>query len=212
MVAPQVMPPADPPPERAPQLRVSDEDRERTVLALRDGAADGRLTFDELARRAELAYTAVSREELEQLVADLPASSPAPTAPDRPARKRRRWNIAVMGGSERKGRWRPAPDLVAIAVMGGVDLDLRDALIEDEDIVITALAVMGGIDIIVPEGIEVDVGGFAFMGGHDYRPGSEPVRPGTPVVRVRGYALMGGVDVRVKRSEATGPSRHLSGG
>ena len=44
------------------------------------------------------------------------------------------------------------------------------------------------------------MGGFAFMGGHDYRPGSAPIRPGTPIVRVRGYALMGGVDVRVKRT------------
>ncbi|CAN5146053.1 hypothetical protein BH20ACT16_BH20ACT16_11690 [soil metagenome] len=151
-----------PPDDRRPQLRVSDEDRERAVLALRDGAAEGRLTFDELAGRAELAYTAVSRDELDRLVADLPAAASASSTPDR---KRRRWNIAVMGGSERKGRWRPAPDLVAIAVMGGVELDLRDALIEDEDIVITAVAVMGGIEIIVPEGIEVDVGGLAFMGG-----------------------------------------------
>ena len=183
------------------------------MLALRDGAAEGRLTFDELARRAELAYTAVSRGELEQLVSDLPAAPAAVrAAPERQERKRRRWNIAVMGGSARKGRWRPAPDLVAIALMGGVELDLRDALIEDEDIVITAVAVMGGIEIIVPEGIEVDVGGFAFMGGHEYRPGSEPIRPGTPMVRVRGYALMGGLDVRVKRSAASKSARRLSGG
>jgi Domain of unknown function (DUF1707)/Cell wall-active antibiotics response 4TMS YvqF len=199
------VPAPEPPDDRRPQLRLSDEDRERTVLALRDGAAEGRLTFDELAQRAELAYTAVSRGELERLLDDLPApsSSPAPASPDRTVRKRRRWNVAVMGGSERKGRWRPSPDLVAVAVMGGVELDLRDALIEDEDIVITAVAVMGGIEIIVPEGIEVDVGGFAFMGGHEYRPGSEPIRPGTPMVRVRGYALMGGLEVRVKRSKSS---------
>jgi hypothetical protein len=183
----------------SPQLRVSDQDRERTVLALRDGAAEGRLTFDELARRAELAYTAVSRDDLEQLVADLPATRPS-AAPERPARKRRRWNIAVMGSSERRGHWRPAPDLVALTLMGGVVLDLRDALIGDEDIVITAVAVMGGIEIIVPEGIEVDVGGFAVMGGHEHRPGTEPIRHGTPMVRVRGYALMGGLEVKVKRS------------
>jgi uncharacterized protein DUF1707/cell wall-active antibiotic response 4TMS protein YvqF len=195
-----MVPAHEPPDDRAPQLRVSDEDRERAVLALRDGAAAGRLTFDELAQRAELAYTAVSRGELEQLVADLPGEAPAASLPDRPARKRRRWSIAIMGGTERRGRWRPAADLVAVAVMGGIELDLREALIEDEDIVITAVAVMGGIEIIVPEGIEVDVGGFALMGGHEYRPGNEPIRPGTPMVRVRGYALMGGLEVGVKRA------------
>jgi hypothetical protein len=189
----------EPPGGSAPQLRVSDQDRERTVLALRDGAAEGRLTFDELAQRAELAYTAVSRGELERLVADLPEAPASEKLPDRPARKRRRWNIAIMGGSERRGTWRPSPDLVALALMGGVVLDLRGALIEG-DIVITAVAVMGGIEIIVPEGIEVDVGGFAVMGGHEHHPGSEPIRPGTPMVRVRGYALMGGLEVRVKRS------------
>jgi hypothetical protein len=193
----------EPPDERSPQLRVSDADRERTVLALRDGAADGRLTFDELAQRAELAYTAVSRDELERLVADLPAAPPRETVPDRPVRKRRRWNIAVMGSSERRGRWRPSPDLVALTLMGGVVLDLRDALIEDEDIVITAVAIMGGVEIIVPEGIDVDVGGFAIMGGHEHRPGTEPIRPGTPMVRVRGYAVMGGIEVKVKRSKTS---------
>jgi hypothetical protein len=206
------VPAADPPDDRSPQLRVSDEDRERAVLALREAAAEGRLTFDELAGRAELAYTAVSRGELEQLVADLPTAPGARATPDQPPRKRRRWNVAIMGGSVRKGRWRPAPDLVAIALMGGVELDLRDALIDDEDIVITAVACMGGIEIIVPEGIEVDLGGFALMGGHEYRPGSEPVRPGTPMVRVRGYALMGGLEVRVKRSPASKSARRLSDG
>jgi len=206
------VPAAEPPDDRSPQLRVSDEDRERTVVALREGAAEGRLTFDELAGRAELAYTAVSRGELEQLVADLPAAPAVRASPDRPERKRRRWNVAIMGGSVRKGRWRPAPDLVAIAFMGGVELDLRDALIDDEDIVITAVACMGGIEIIVPEGIEVDLGGFAFMGGHEYRPGSEPVRPGTPMVRVRGYALMGGLEVRVKRLRPSTSTRHLTHG
>jgi hypothetical protein len=197
------VPAHEPPEDRSPQLRVSDDDRERAVLALRDAAAAGRLTFDELAQRAELAYTAVSQGELEQLVADLPAQAPAATSPDRPERKRRRWAVAIMGGTERRGRWRPAADFVAVAVMGGIALDLRDALIEDEDIVITAVAVMGGIEITVPEGIEVDVGGFALMGGHEYRPGTEPIRPGTPMVRVRGYALMGGVDVRVKRARSS---------
>jgi hypothetical protein len=184
-----------PPEERRPGLRASDGERERTVVTLRDGAAEGRLTFDELAERLELAYRATTAGELEQLVADLPAV--APSAVPAPGR-RKRWNIAVMGGCTRRGRWRPAPRSIAIAFMGGVDLDLREATIEEDELVITAIAVMGGVDVIVPDGVEVDLGGFALMGGNDHRPGQAPVRAGTPTVRVRAFSLMGGVDVKAR--------------
>jgi len=183
-----------PPEERGAVQRASDGERERAVATLRDGAADGRLTFDELAQRVERAYGATTAGELERLVVDLPAVAPA-AAPAR--RKSRRWNVAVMGGCTRRGRWRPSPRSIAIAVMGGVDLDLREATIEGDELVITAVAVMGGIDVLVPDGIEVDLGGFALMGGNDHVPGKAPVRAGTPVVRVRAFSLMGGIDVKV---------------
>jgi len=184
------------PGERADGMRASDAERERTVTTLRDGAAHGRLTFDELAQRTEIAYEATTGAELERLVADLPQA--APDVFDAP-RKRRRWNIAVLGGCERKGRWRPAADGVALAVLGGVDLDLRDATIEGDEIVITAIAVLGGIEIVVPEGVEVDLGGFALLGGTEHQQGTAQVRPGTPVVRVRAFTLLGGFEVKVKR-------------
>jgi hypothetical protein len=184
------------PAERADGMRASDAERERTVTTLRDGAAHGRLTFDELAQRTEIAYEATTGAELERLVADLPQAHPEVVeAP----RKRRRWNIAVLGGCDRKGRWRPAPDSVALAVLGGVGLDLRDATIEGDELVITAVAVLGGIEIVVPEGVEVDLDGFALLGGNEHEQGTAPVRPGTPVVRVRAFSLLGGIGVKVKR-------------
>jgi Domain of unknown function (DUF1707)/Cell wall-active antibiotics response 4TMS YvqF len=188
-----------PPEERAPGLRASDAERERTVTTLRDGAVHGRLTFEELAQRTELAYEATTGTELEQLVADLPVAARDADVVDAPARKQRRWNIAVLGGCDRKGRWRPAPDSVALAVLGGVDLDLRDAMIDGDELVITAVSILGGIEIVVPEGVEVDLGGFALLGGTEHKPGTAPIRPGTPTVRVRGFALLGGIEVKSKR-------------
>jgi Domain of unknown function (DUF1707)/Cell wall-active antibiotics response 4TMS YvqF len=205
--------PGPPPQERRPALRASDAERERAVATLREGATAGRLTFDELAQRVELAYGATTAAELEQLLADLPVGSPS-AAPEPVAAgvRQRRWNVAIMGGAVRRGRWHPAPRSVAIALMGGVDLDLRDATIEGDELVITAVALMGGINVIVPEGIEVDLGGFALMGANDHRPGTAPVRPGTPVVRVRAFALMGGIDVKVRRGRRSDPPHlpHLS--
>jgi uncharacterized protein DUF1707/cell wall-active antibiotic response 4TMS protein YvqF len=176
-----------------PDLRVSDDDRERAVARLRDASAEGRLTLEELADRVGDAYSAQTAGELAKLTDDLPA------APARPAGgKARRWIIDIMGGTDLRGRWRPAEKVNAVAFMGGGDIDLRDALIESDTITITAVAVMGGIDVIVPDGVEVDATGFAFMGGRSVRAGRKPPPPGAPRVRVRAFALMGGVDVKTK--------------
>jgi Domain of unknown function (DUF1707)/Cell wall-active antibiotics response 4TMS YvqF len=186
-----------------PDLRASDAERERTVLALRDAAAEGRLTLEELAGRLDRALTATTRGELESLTADLPAAPPpAEAAASRaPARARgTRWIVGIMGGGDRKGRWRIARRCTVINIMGGADLDLRDALIEGPEVDITVISIMGGSDIIVPERIEVELGGFALMGSNDLKlPGDAPPL-GAPLVRVRAFSLMGGTDVKTKTS------------
>jgi hypothetical protein len=58
-------------PER-PEIRASDAERERIVSFLRDQAAEGRLSADELDERVGRAYTALTRGELSRLVRDLP--------------------------------------------------------------------------------------------------------------------------------------------
>jgi hypothetical protein len=179
-------------------LRASDADRELVVTTLREGAAQGRLTFDELAQRTELAYEASTGTELQRLVADLPQTEPEVEVESVP-RRVRRWNVAVLGGCERRGRWRPSPHSVALAILGGVELDLRDATIEGRELLLTAVAILGGIEIVVPEGVAVDVGGFALLGGNEHQQGNVPVRPGTPVVHVRAFSLLGGIEVKARR-------------
>ena len=57
---------------RRPDLRASDADRERVVDDLRDHAADGRISTDELEDRIAAALDARTFGELDGLVADLP--------------------------------------------------------------------------------------------------------------------------------------------
>jgi class 3 adenylate cyclase len=105
----------------------------------------------------------------------------------------------VLSGASQKGRWRIRGEHHAIAIMGGCDLDLRNCEIEGPEAVITAFVFMGGIDIVVPEGVAVELEGFVFMGAKDARRvRNVPVIPGSPVIRVRAYGLMGGVSVRSK--------------
>ncbi len=76
--------------------------------------------------------------------------------------------------------------------------ELRDAEFTSDEVVITAVALMGGVDIIVPEGMEVEVGGMALMGDKSARLADVPLRGDLPRLRVRAYALMGGVGVKSK--------------
>jgi Cell wall-active antibiotics response 4TMS YvqF len=143
---------------------------------------------------------AKTRGELEPLTADLPA----PT--DSRGGEGTRWTVSIMGGTDRKGRWRIAARSTVVNFMGGSDLDLRDALIDSNETVITVVSIMGGSDIVVPEGVEVELGGFALMGGNDLEVEGPRPRPGAPVVRVRAFSLMGGTDVKTEPPRRTPPS------
>ena len=101
-----------------------------------------------------------------------------------------------MSGHSTKGRWRISGKTNAVAVMGGCDMDLRRAEIEGPEVEITAVAFWGGIDIIVPEGFDVELRGFSFMGGRDLKLRDVPIVPGSPRIVVRGFAVMGGIDVK----------------
>jgi Domain of unknown function (DUF1707)/Cell wall-active antibiotics response 4TMS YvqF len=181
-----------------PAIRASDSEREHTVELLRRHSVEGRLTLEEFAGRIERAYDAKTRDELDELTRDLPATGGIATAPARRQKRASRWIVSVMSGTEKRGRWRLARDTKVVCLMGGAELDLRHAELEDLDSTITVVAVMGGAEIIVPEGVDVDVGGFAFMGGKDFRPGRTVPPPSAPSVRIQAYALMGGIDVRTR--------------
>ena len=64
-----------------PDLLASDAERERAVARLRRGAAEGRLSVEELDERCERAYAARTRGELDALIGDLPAAGTAGHAP-----------------------------------------------------------------------------------------------------------------------------------
>lgn len=173
-------------------MLASDAERDQALAALRDAVGEGRLTLEELAARSELALGARTREELARVTADLPALHPAEPG----CTAGRRWLFGIMGGGTHRGRWRVAPSVAVVNVMGGTDLDLRQAVVEGDEVRITIWSLMGGSTITVPEGVDVAMGGFALMGGDDLDVEGPPARVGAPVVRVRAYSLMGGNTVK----------------
>ena len=164
-----------------------------------------RLELPELERRLDLAARATTPAELDRLLADLPplethGPAPAPPAPH-PALARRGTDLVVglLGGAARTGAWTPARRTLVLAVMGGAELDFREARLPPGTTEVHVVAFMGGVEIVAPPELDLEVGGLAIMGGIDHQgPAAVPRPPGAPTVKVRALALMGGVHVEVR--------------
>ncbi len=129
---------------------------------------------------------------------------PSAAAPGPSGRKPVRWMVAVMGGSNRRGRFRAVGQINAVAVMGGHEIDLREAEIEGGELTINIFSLMGGSNVYVPDSVDVEVGGFSVMGGHEEVGADNPPRPGSPVIRIRVWSLMGGASVYRLPAQARG--------
>jgi predicted membrane protein len=101
---------------------------------------------------------------------------------------------ALMGGVKRNISTKNFQGGELTAIMGGIDIDLREAGIEQEA-VIDVLALMGGIEIKVPEDWRVIVHGFPFMGGFVNNTRA-PKDENAKRLIIKGTAVMGGVDIR----------------
>ena len=82
-------------------------------------------------------------------------------------------------------------------MMGGADLDLREAKFAAQEVVITVNAFMGGAQIIVSPHTNVVMEGTGIMGGYSGPRRQVPAEldANSPTVRIRGVAIWGGVSV-----------------
>jgi len=185
-------------------LRVSDLEREHVVKLLTDACAEGRLTLEEMGARVGSAYNAVTRADLVPLTFDLPvaSTSAAPVVapatalqPGKKPRKPKKWLVTVMGELKR-GIPRLEEHTVVVTVMGESKLDLRKAIIDSPHIELHTYLLMGEQQIIVPEGVEVDVSGFVFMGEKRVDVVDIPPRPGVPRLHIRVFGMMGEIKIR----------------
>ena len=188
-------------------------ERERVVQTLSNHFAHDQLTLTEFEHRLERAYHVTAIDQLRALVADLPSVSALPAtqgaagpalvpSSDVPPRG---VMFAIMGGHERSGSWIVPRQLKVIAVMGGAELDLREARFGPGVTEIEIFAVMGGAHVIVPPGVRVESIGAAIMGGFDVKAGdATALSDAHPLVRLSGLAVMGGVGTETRLPGETG--------
>ena len=171
------------------EKRASDAEREQAVGRLREAAAEGRLTLEELADRAALAYRAQSQAELAALTEDLPA------APSRRTPVRR--TGVVIGELKRTGRWRVAGETHVLMGIGDCHLDLREAELDGDEVTLTISQIIGDTTIVVPRHVEVELSGLLLIGSKSVVGLEQELAPTAPRVRVHVRGLIG--EVKVER-------------
>ncbi|MGE0547709.1 MAG: LiaF domain-containing protein [Kofleriaceae bacterium] len=163
------------------------------------------LDVDELDRRLDLAHSAGTLAELEQLVADLgPASSTAlvttaSTAIEDPNRASSTKLRVMFGSVQRRGRWSVAKQVKVSVVFGDSQLDFREASLAPGVTTIDIGVTFGNLEVLVPPWLAVDVDVSSMFGNVEERHRVPPdTEPGQPVLRLVGAVRFGNLEISTR--------------
>lgn len=185
-------------------MRASDTDRERVAEILRDAAAEGRITLDELDERLDETYRARTYAELAPITEDLPVPDNGGTVAARPGVPSTSGSGEVLelkakaGTIARRGNWRVPGRIVVVNPYGDTRLNFREATLLNSVIEIDLTASWGDAKLVLPEGataeIEVDTSWF---GSVDSRVPEIRAASG-PHFKITGSVKGGSLKVRYK--------------
>jgi hypothetical protein len=174
----------------ARDLRASDADRDRVLAVLTEAAADGRLSHDEFSERMSRAVSAKTLGELAGLTADLTGAPVVHVDAGRVI-------SGIFAPARRGGRWVVPDTLLVTAVRSTVEVDFREALLQDSRVRVNVNTVMGTVYLYVPDGIRVDVSGHALLGRRALgRNAVTAAEADAPVIDVHAIVLGGKLVVR----------------
>jgi predicted membrane protein len=103
--------------------------------------------------------------------------------------------FALLGAFKRTNDSQDFRGGEATAIMGGCELDLRQASIKDVDAILDLFAFWGGIEVKVPEDWTVILQGVPILGGFEDKT-RPPKGESKKQLIIKGYAVMGGVEIK----------------
>lgn len=194
--------------------------REQKITELSSHFANDDLTLEDLERRIERVYKAVTLSELDAITADLrgvpqpgvmgtsrgPDTRLAPNAPRAagtyvPDSGR---ILSIMGESRRMGRWQVPQRLDVVCVMSDMKIDLTQAVMPAGIVEIDMRVVWAACKLVVPPGMRVINEVHSIMASVHSKAedaGSATSGAFAPTIRLTGLALMSEVKVVVRRRE-----------
>ncbi|MFJ9558197.1 DUF1707 domain-containing protein [Nocardiopsis sp. NPDC101807] len=191
------------------RMRISDAERDQVSEVLREAAAEGRITLDELDERLNATYAAKTYADLEPLTSDLPspggAAAPLPsvpgTVPGVVAQPQGDPMVLRAGGSSivRKGGWEVPHRIEVYNKYGSTRLDFREAVLTSPVTEVYVDTSWGSADLILPEGATASVDCDSSWFGTLRSDVDSMRKQGAPHFVVTGGCQGGGLRVRYKR-------------
>lgn len=176
------------PPE--PSDPIDDNDRAPALHRVQQAVGEDRLPFDELDDRFDAIYAATTRSELDAVVADLPAPAAPPPVRPAAAHPAPRSSVVLVGDLEVRGPLSVSDGLKATNIIGDTTIDLTEAEL-GADVTITINSVIGDATVIVPDGVRASLEATTVLGDRIVR--LSDARPGSPIVRVNGFSVIGDI-------------------
>jgi predicted membrane protein len=102
--------------------------------------------------------------------------------------------VAILGGFKRTNDSQDFRGGEATAIMGGCELDLRQASIKEGEAILDIFAFWGGIEIRVPEDWTVVLEGIPVLGGFEDK--TRPPKESNKRLVIKGYVVMGGAEIK----------------
>jgi len=186
-------------PARDSSAQASADDRIQVAQLLSEAASNGRLTLAQFEDRLAQTYAADSYDQLQRLTNDLPEAMEFRRGKGRPAPST--MLLAILSGFDRSGRWYVPGRMTTFTLFGGGVVDLRYADFTASSVEIHAYSIFGGQTFLLPPEVNVDIKGRGVIGGFDTEvEGSGS--PGAPTVRIKGFSLLGGVGIKRRKRTA----------
>jgi len=192
--------------------------RHDAIRALSGAVASDRMSIDEFESRLVQVRQAPNRATLDAIVADLVPSGgySVPTglvpmfpdhaslAPVEPAELLR--IKTVLGSTKRAGSWTVPYRLQLIAVLGEINIDLRDAVFGSDVLDIELHATLANITLIVPAGTQVENECEERLSSSSHS--ARSARGANPLgllVRITGRVVMSNLEIKEKRRSGEEP-------
>lgn len=110
----------------------------------------------------------------------------------------------MRGGrhGKRSREWDVEDELIAIALLSDVTIDLVETKSLSEDITVEAYAIIRDVDVIVPPGTHVELSSGVLRGDLVNEVPTVPATERRRTLRVHGHSLLGDVTVRLAEEAA----------